>query len=54
MQCPNERDTEEDILKSALGGLHHQDSINQKTALRYEALSYFEREEITRVKIQSG
>jgi hypothetical protein len=48
MQCPNEFDTEETILKPALDRLHHQDSINQKTALRYEALSYFEREEITK------
>ena len=47
MQCPNERDTEEDILKPAMDRLHHQDSINQETALRYEALSYFEREEIS-------
>ena len=48
MQCPNESDTEETILKPALGRLHHQDSINQETALRYEALSFFEREEITK------
>ena len=48
MQCPNESDTEETILKPTMDRLHHQDSINQKTALRYEALSYFEREEITK------
>ena len=48
MQCPNESDTKETILKPAAERLHQQDSINQKTALRYEALPYFEREEITR------
>jgi hypothetical protein len=47
MQHPNESDTEETVSKLATDRLHHQDSINQKTALRYEALSYFEREEIT-------
>lgn len=48
MQCPNERDTEETILKPATDRLNHQNIINQETALRYEALSYFEREEITK------
>jgi hypothetical protein len=50
MQCPSEFDTEETMagLKPAMDRLHYQDSINQKTALRYEALSYFEREEITK------
>jgi len=48
MQCPNEFDIEETILKPAMDRLRYQDSINQKTALRYEALSYFEREEITK------
>jgi hypothetical protein len=48
MQCPNESDTEEMILKPAADRLHNQDHVNQKTALRYEALSYFEREEITK------
>jgi hypothetical protein len=44
----NESDTQEEILKPVAGGLKHQDSINQEIALRYEALSYFEREEMTR------
>lgn len=48
MQCPNEFDIEETILKPAMDRLHYQDSINQETALRYEALSFFEREEITK------
>jgi hypothetical protein len=48
MQCPNEADAEENILKPALSKSHFQHSINQKTALRYESLSYFEREKITR------
>jgi hypothetical protein len=48
MQCPNALDTEETILKPAMDRLNHEDSINQGTAMRYEALSYFEREEMTR------
>ena len=48
MQCPNEPDTQERILKPAAERRHHQDSIDQETLWRYEALSYFEREEITR------
>ena len=48
MNCPNESNTEETILKPALDRLHQQDSINQETILQYEALSYFEREEITK------
>lgn len=48
MQCPNEHDTEATILTPTVLRLQRQERINEATQLRYEALSYFEREEITK------
>ncbi len=48
MHYPNETETQKDILAPASLRLCHQDRIDQETALRYEGLSYFEREEVTR------
>ena len=46
MDCSNASKTEASILRPKAAQLSRQDSINQQTLLRYEALSYFERKEI--------
>lgn len=46
MEHPNELETQENILKPSSNQAQHQKSLDQKTLLQYEQLSYFEKEEI--------
>ncbi len=46
MEYPNISETEASILRPRAAQLSRQDSINQQTLARYEALSYFERKEV--------